>query len=35
LPPAADDPAAIVVEGSTTQHVVYRGTDGHIYEVIW
>jgi predicted lactoylglutathione lyase len=35
LPPAADDPAAVVVEGSTSQHVVFRGTDGHIYEVIW
>jgi len=35
LPPAADDPAALVVEGSTSQHVAFRGTDGHIYEVIW
>jgi catechol 2,3-dioxygenase-like lactoylglutathione lyase family enzyme len=35
LPPAADDPAAFVVEGSTSQHVAFRGNDGHIYEVIW
>ena len=35
LPPAADDPAAFTVEGPNTQHVVYRGTNNHIYEVIW
>lgn len=35
LPPAADDPAASVVEGSAFQHVAFRGTNGHIYEVIW
>ena len=34
-PPAADRPAAFTVEGPNTQHVAYRGTDGHIYEVIW
>ena len=32
-PPAADDPAAFTVEGPNTQHVTYRGTDQHIYEV--
>ena len=35
LPPAADDPAGLVVEGSASQHVAFRGTDDHIYEVIW
>ena len=35
LPAAADDPAAFTVEGPNTQHVVFRGTDGHIYEVLW
>ena len=34
-PPAADRPAAFTVEGPNTQHVVYRGTDNHIYEVVW
>jgi hypothetical protein len=34
-PPAADRPAAFTVEGPNTQHVVYRGTDNHIYEVLW
>jgi hypothetical protein len=34
-PPAADRPAAFTVEGPNTQHVVYRGTDRHIYEVRW
>jgi Trypsin len=34
-PPAADDPAAFTVEGPNTQHVTYRGTDRHIYEVRW
>jgi hypothetical protein len=33
-PPAADWPAAFTVEGPNTQHVAYRGTDNHIYEVI-
>jgi hypothetical protein len=35
LPPVDDDPAAIVVEGAMCQHVVFQGTTGHIYEVIW
>jgi kumamolisin len=34
-PPAADRPAAFTVEGPNTQHVAYRGTNNHIYEVIW
>jgi len=34
-PLAADRPAAFTVEGPNTQHVAYRGTDNHIYEVIW
>ena len=34
-PPAADRPAAFTVEGPNTQHVVYRGPDNHIYEVVW
>jgi hypothetical protein len=34
-PLAADRPAAFTVEGPNTQHVAYRGTDYHIYEVIW
>ena len=34
-PLAADQPAAFTVEGPNTQHVTYRGTDNHIYEVIW
>jgi uncharacterized repeat protein (TIGR03803 family) len=34
-PPAADRPAAFTVEGPKSQHVAYRGTDNHIYEVIW
>ena len=35
LPPAADDPAALTIEGPNTQHVIFRGTDGDIYEVQW
>jgi len=35
LPLAADRPAAFTVEGPNTQHVAYRGTDNHIYEVVW
>ncbi len=35
VPPAADRPAAFPVEGPSTQHVAYRGTDQHIYEVVW
>jgi len=34
-PPAADRPMAFTVEGPNTQHVTYRGTDGHIYEIRW
>jgi hypothetical protein len=34
-PNAADGPAAFTVEGPNTQHVVYRGTDNHIYEIRW
>ncbi|HYO84776.1 MAG TPA: hypothetical protein VES20_25465 [Bryobacteraceae bacterium] len=34
-PLAADRPAAFIVDGPNTQHVAYRGTDNHIYEVIW
>lgn len=34
-PPAAEDrPAAFTVERPNTQHVAYRGTDNHIYEVL-
>jgi len=33
-PPAADRPSAFTLEGPNTQHVAYRATDGHIYEVI-
>jgi hypothetical protein len=32
---AADRPTAFTVEGANTQHVAYRGTDNHIYEVFW
>ena len=34
---AAGDPAGymFVVGGQATQHVVYRGVDGHIYELWW
>ena len=35
LPPAADDPAALTIDGPNTQHVIFRGNDGHIYEVQW
>lgn len=34
-PTAAEGPAAFTIEGPNTQHVTYRGTDKHIYEVIW
>jgi hypothetical protein len=30
---AAGDPAGYAFDG--TQHVVYRGIDGHIYELWW
>jgi trypsin len=29
------DPAVFVVDGQATQHVVYRGDDGHIHELWW
>jgi hypothetical protein len=32
-PIAVDKPAAFTVEGSNTQHVVYRGDDGRIHEI--
>lgn len=32
---AVDRLAAFALEGSNTQHVVYRGDDGNIYEVRW
>jgi hypothetical protein len=35
LPSAADAPAAFTVEGPNTQHVAYRATNNHIYEVLW
>lgn len=34
-PPAVDKPTAFTVEGPNSQHVVYRGTDGHINEIRW
>ena len=34
LPPAADKPTAFASD-NMWQHVVYRGTDNHIYEVVW
>ncbi len=34
-PPAAGDPAGYAWEGHPTQHVVYRGVDGHIHELWW
>ena len=34
-PSAADRPAAFTVEGPNSQHVAFRGTDNHIYEVRW
>ncbi len=34
-PAAADRPAAFTVDGPNTQHVAYRATDDHIYEVRW
>jgi hypothetical protein len=35
LHPVRGKPAAFTIEGPNTQHVVYRGDDNHIYEVIW
>lgn len=34
-PPAADKPFGFSVPWDSTQHVAYRGTDGHVYELIW
>lgn len=32
-PPAAGDPAGYVFDAQDTEHVVYRGVDGHIHEL--
>lgn len=34
-PPARGRPASFAVDWDNTQHVVYRGNDNHIYELIW
>lgn len=34
-PSAADRPTAFTVEGPNSQHVAYRATNGHIYEIRW
>ncbi|MDQ4036775.1 MAG: hypothetical protein M3313_00105, partial [Actinomycetota bacterium] len=34
-PLAADKPTAFAVEGTTRQHVVYRGTDNQMHEIRW
>jgi N,N-dimethylformamidase beta subunit-like protein len=34
-PLAAGDPCGYAFEGTATQHVVYRGVDGHIWELWW
>jgi Trypsin len=34
-PAAADRPAAFTVQGLYTQHLAYRGSDQHIYEMRW
>jgi hypothetical protein len=34
-PLAKGNPAAFIVEGSNSQHVVYRGADDHIHEIRW
>lgn len=34
-PPAADRPVYYTTATAPHQHVAYRGTDGHIYEVLW
>jgi len=34
-PAAAGDPAGYVFAAQGTQHVVYRGVDGHIHELWW
>ena len=32
---AAGDPAGYMFDAQGTQHVNYRGTDGHVYELWW
>jgi hypothetical protein len=34
-PPAASPPTSFVTQSPNTQHVVYRATDGRIYEIAW
>lgn len=34
-PPAADRPVYYSSSRAPNQHVAYRGTDGHIYELLW
>jgi hypothetical protein len=34
-PAAADRPVYYATAGLPNQHVAYRGTDGHIYELLW
>jgi thermolysin metallopeptidase-like protein len=34
-PTATDRPAAFLVAGPNTQHIVYRGNDGNIHEIRW
>jgi hypothetical protein len=34
-PPAGDDPTGYVFRDQSTQHVNYRGADGHIHELWW
>jgi len=34
-PPAADRPVYYASARAPNQHVAYRGTDGHIYELLW
>ena len=34
-PPAADRPVYYASARAPNQHVAYRGSDGHIYELLW
>jgi hypothetical protein len=34
-PDAVDNPTAFTVEAQRTQHVAYRGRDGHLHEIRW
>jgi len=34
-PPAADSPAAFAESNSRVQHVLFRGNDNHLYEIMW